>query len=120
MIDADRGDALADSEDRSERACRRSRPEYGGIDTGSLVDGKRDKLAVDFHRGHGRCVAEGAVRPALVIEPEEGLQVGICLDLGAVALQVDFVVFDLPPQSFDKDVIEGAASVNTVCRKACG
>jgi hypothetical protein len=61
----------------------------------------------------------GAVRPALVIEPEEGLQVGICLDLGAVALQVDFVVFDRLPQSFDKDVIEGAASVNTVCRKAC-
>jgi hypothetical protein len=47
----------------------------------SLVNGKRDGLAVDFHRRFGVGDAEGAVRPLLVVEPEEGVEVGVGVDL---------------------------------------
>ena len=47
-----------------------------------------------MHRGHGIGVAEGAVGPPVIVEAEEGLEVGVGLDLGLIALEVDLVVFD--------------------------
>ncbi len=74
-----------------------------------MVDGDRFGPAVDFHGGHGFRVAKGAVRACPVVELEEGFQVGVGFDLGAVALQVNLLVFDRPPEPFDEDVVEAAA-----------
>jgi hypothetical protein len=70
-----------------------------------LVDGKRDLDAVDLHRRQGCRVAEGAVGPAFVVEAEEGFQVRVGVDLGAVALQVHFVILHRPPEALDEDVV---------------
>jgi hypothetical protein len=46
-------------------------------------------VAVDLHLGHRLGVAEGAVRPLLVVEAEDAFQAGVGLDLGLVAPEVD-------------------------------
>src|SRR5208337_3524289 len=74
--------------------------------SGSLVDGDRFGPAVDLHRGQWVCVAEGAVWPVLVVEPEVGFHVGVGFDLGAVALQVDLLVFHGAPESLDDDIVQ--------------
>jgi hypothetical protein len=65
--------------------------------------------AVDLHWGHRLGIAEGAVRPLLVVEAEEVFQVGVDLDLGLVAPEVDLVVFDRAPEPFPEDVVEATA-----------
>ena len=53
--------------------------------------------------------AEGAVRPALIVEAEERLQLGVGLDLGAVALQVDLLLLHGAPEPLDEDVVQSPA-----------
>ena len=77
----------------------------------SSAEGERPVAVVDFD---GREVAAvpvvvGAVGPALVVEAEEGGEVGLGLDLRAVALEVDLLIFDSAPQPLDEDVVEAAA-----------
>ncbi len=44
---------------------------------------------IDFHRRHRvGGVAKGAVGPPIVVEAEKDGEVGLCLDLRAIALQV--------------------------------
>ncbi len=63
-------------------------PRSDGLIGASLVDGKRDRLSIDFQRCLRNSHAEGAVRMLLVIESEEGFEIGIGVDLRALALQV--------------------------------
>ena len=72
----------------------------------SLVDGKREGLAVDLHGGLGRGDPEGAVRPVVVVKAEVGFEAGLRLDLRAVPLQVDLLVFHGAPEPFDEDVVQ--------------
>jgi hypothetical protein len=62
-----------------------------------LVYGKPDGLAIDLQARSGMLVAEGAVRPPVIIEPEKPVQLGVGLDLVALALQVDFLGFHGAP-----------------------
>jgi len=71
----------------------------------SLVDGKPDALAIDLEGRAGMLVAEGAVRPPLIVEPEERVQLGVGLDLGAVALHLDLLVLCGAPEPLDEDVV---------------
>ena len=64
-------------------------------------------MTVDFHRRG--VFAQGAVRPAFVVETEERVEVRVCVDLGAIALEIDLVVFDRPPEAFDEDIVERSA-----------
>ncbi len=84
-------------------------PGSDGWSGASLVDGKPDGLAIDLQGRAGMLIAEGAVRPPLIVEPEERLQLGVGLDLGAVALQVGLLGFHGAPETLDEDVVQGAA-----------
>ena len=55
-------------------------------------------------------VAKGAVRSPFVVEVEEAGEIGFGLGLGAVALEVNLVVFDRPPEPFDEDVVQRTAA----------
>lgn len=57
----------------------------------------------------GLLVAEGAVRPPFSLVPEDRLQLGVGLDLGAVALHVDVLVFYGAPEVFDECSVKGMA-----------
>ncbi len=72
-----------------------------------LMASRTGWLAADFHRGAWDVVTEGTVRAHLVVALEEGAEVGLRLDLGAVALEVDLLVFDRTPESLDEDVVQG-------------
>ena len=50
-----------------------------------------------------------AARSALVVEAEEGGEVRLGVDHRLVTSEVDLVVFDRPPESFDEDVVEAPA-----------
>src|SRR5665213_1741575 len=66
--------------------------------------------AIDFHgREVLAGVIVGAVRPAFVVEAEEGGEIARGFGQVAVAAQVDLVVFDRAPKSFDKDIVETPA-----------
>ena len=74
-----------------------------------MADGEGNGLPIDFHGCSRVGDAEGVVRALLAVEPEEGLEIGIHLDLGSVALQVGLVVFDGAPESLDEDVVQRPA-----------
>ena len=85
-------------------------PGSDGHSGASLVDGKPDGLAIDLEGRAGLLVAEGAVRPPLIVEGEERLQLGVGLDLGAVALHEDLLVVHGAPEALDEDVIQGLST----------
>ncbi len=63
--------ALADSEDRSVKLAAGVGPVSDGLIGASLIDGKRNGLAVDFYRCARSGVTEGAVRAHFVVVGQE-------------------------------------------------
>ena len=81
---------------------------WGDMALGSSADRDGSIAVVDLHRGHWVVVAEGAVRAVVIVEADEAFEVGVGLDLGLVAFEIDLIVFDGPPEPLDEDVVEAA------------
>lgn len=71
-------------------------PKSDGYIGASLVDGKCDGLPGDldwcFRIGH----TEGTVRPLLVVEAEEGFEIGICVDHSTLESHAESGVSAIP------------------------
>src|SRR5262249_14485098 len=63
-------------------------------------------LLVDLPR---RAIAEALVLALVVVEAQPSANPGLGLGHGRVGMEVDLLVFEATPQSFDKDVVHAAA-----------
>ena len=50
------------------------------------------------------------MRAQVVVEPEERVELGVCVDQRNIILEVDLVVFGRTPEAFDEDVVDGPAA----------
>ena len=56
----------------------------------------------------GSSASEGAMWPYMAVSPQESGQADFSLPAIAVGVQVNLLVFDRSPQSFNKDVVVAA------------
>ena len=80
---------------------------------GSSIEDEAGGSVVDFGR---RGAGMGAVRPQVVVEPEERVELGVGVDQRDVVLQVDLVVFDRAPEALDEEVVDGPAAASIEMR----